>query len=74
MLHCTAGGSLNGASSYLSAAVQMGILKSQSGNGLNLVSAPAAAKEVGIKVHLAHEYSILIPRRGQSVGFYFVVY
>ena len=50
------GPSLKNASSYLSAAVLSGLLRSSSMEGggdgvsLNLVSAPALAKDLGIKV------------------------
>ena len=39
--------------SYLEAAVMMGLLESQSKDTLNLVNAPALAKELGIKVSMS---------------------
>ncbi len=47
-----AGASLKSAGSYLAAAGMMGLLKPQSQNGLNLVSAPALGKSIGIKVRV----------------------
>ena len=44
------GESLAKAGSYLEAALAVGLLKNSTSNGLNLVSAPAAAKQAGIKV------------------------
>ena len=44
------GPGLENAASYLSAAVLVGLLRSNSQNGLNLVSAPAVAKEMGLQV------------------------
>ena len=45
-----AGPGLENAASYLSAAVLVGLLRSNSQNGLNLVSAPAVAKDMGLQV------------------------
>ena len=45
-----AGSGLENAASYLGAAVLVGVLRPKSQNGLNLVSAPAVAKEMGLKV------------------------
>ena len=45
-----AGETLSKAGSYLGASLLVGLLKSSTSNGLNLVSAPAAAKAAGIKV------------------------
>lgn len=50
----TQGPGMKKAGSYLSAAALMGMLKAQTQNGLNLVSAPALGKELGIQV--AAEY------------------
>ena len=44
------GDKLQKAGSYLGAAVLVGALRSDSSNGLNLVSAPALAKQLGVKV------------------------
>ena len=43
------GDELSKAGSYLKAACLMGVLKPQTSNGLNLVSAPAYAKELGMQ-------------------------
>ena len=45
-----AGASLKEAGSYMKVAALVGLLKVQSQNGLNLVSAPACAKQVGLEV------------------------
>ena len=52
-VHCV-GDSLKSAGGYLTAAVLVGLLKGRSENGLNLVSAPAYAKELGFKVSCSH--------------------
>ena len=52
----SAGASLKDAGCYLQAAVLVGLLNSQSQNGLNLVSAPALAKEIGIQVGTATDW------------------
>ena len=44
------GSGLENAASYLGAAVLVGVLRPKSQNGLNLVSAPAVAKEMGLQV------------------------
>lgn len=49
------GSSLSKAGSYLSAAVLTGLLASKAQNGLNLVSAPALAKELGVAVKTSHK-------------------
>lgn len=54
----TQGESLKKAGSYLSAAVMVGLLGSQSSNGLNLVSAPAHAKEMGLQVKQEHTFKV----------------
>ena len=50
------GDSLAKASSYLNAAVLMGLLSSGSSGKLNLVSAPAAASTAGVQVRRGNEY------------------
>ena len=44
------GSSLKEAGSYLKVAALVGLLKTQSQNGLNLVSAPGYAKQIGVEV------------------------
>lgn len=51
----TYGSGLENAASYLGAAVLVGVLRPKSQNGLNLVSAPAVAKEMGLKVSTEHK-------------------
>jgi len=53
----TEGATLAKAGSYLGAAALVGLLKPVSQNGLNLVSAPAFAKEAGIQVTTEHRES-----------------
>jgi len=53
----TQGETLSKAGSYLGASLLVGLLKSSTSNGLNLVSAPAAAKAAGIKVETTHSSS-----------------
>ncbi|XP_077977975.1 D-3-phosphoglycerate dehydrogenase-like [Glandiceps talaboti] len=50
----TYGPELKACSSFLSAAVAMGLLKVQVANSLNLVSAPFYAKQLGIKIKCNH--------------------
>ncbi|KAI0240729.1 D-3-phosphoglycerate dehydrogenase [Lamellibrachia satsuma] len=50
----TYGSGLENAASYLGAAVLVGVLRPKSQNGLNLVSAPAVAKEMGLQVSTEH--------------------
>lgn len=40
---------------FLSTAVLVGMLKGHTKNGLNLINAPALAKEAGIEVSLTHK-------------------
>ena len=44
------GEGLKNAGSYLGAAVTVGLLKSATSNGINLVNAGVLAKEVGVQV------------------------
>lgn len=50
----THGASLRKAGSYMKAAVMVGLLRPKSQNGLNLISAPAYAKEMGLQVGTEH--------------------
>eukprot|EP00918_Siedleckia_nematoides_P025332 GHVU01054678.1.p1 GENE.GHVU01054678.1~~GHVU01054678.1.p1 ORF type:complete len:530 (+),score=45.78 GHVU01054678.1:106-1695(+) len=55
----TQGDDMKRAGSYLSAAVLVGLLKTQSGNGLNLVSAPAMAKDIGLQIAVEYKEGAL---------------
>ncbi len=50
-MYIFSGSAVEKGGSYLSAAALVGLLRSGSKNGLNLVSAPAVAKEIGIQVN-----------------------
>jgi len=51
----TEGSAMNKAGSYLGAAALVGLLQSVSQGGLNLVSAPALAKDMGVQVAAEHK-------------------